>query len=295
MTRRIKARWLTMGLSGVLWWGGVALAATSTVSFPGAKGEGYPVVDTVQATLQTPDGVPGPWPAVAIFHGSGGIDGRGAFHAQALNKAGIATLEVLMFSGGQRPRGGHTTTLSHAYGALLYLSKHPDIVPDKIGAMGFSWGGNLSLRAASKAVHKRFFPEGQPRFAAHAPFYAVWWSHTQVATEPTATGFGDYAELTGAPVMLFAGGQDDFGAPNDAEVFLKALPEPARAVTTLQFYPDATHGWDSPPAGHRTLHDPTAHGGKGGRVRFWPNAKVAEDSRQKGVAFFKQVLGGRAP
>ena len=36
-------------------------------------------------------------PTVLIMHGSGGVDSRGDFHAQALNAAGFATLEIDMW------------------------------------------------------------------------------------------------------------------------------------------------------------------------------------------------------
>lgn len=262
--------------------------AQEQVRFAGAVAPGYAVMEQVSATLQMPKGVMGPVPAVVVFHGSGGIDGRGAFHAQALNQAGIATLEVFMFNRGERPREGHTATLTHAFGALKFLADRPDIDPRRIGAMGFSWGGNLSLRAASKSVHETFFPLGQPRFAAHAPFYAVWWLHSQLVTDPTAKGFGDYAKFTGAPIMLFAGGQDDYGAPDDAQTFIAGLGPEALPLLRLQFYPDATHGWDTPSHNGRTLFDPSAHKGKGGQVKFFPDQKVAADSRARVVKFFQQ-------
>ncbi len=268
-----------------------AFAATEQVSFPGARGEGYPFTEEVTGKLQVPDNAKAPMAAVVVLHGSGGIDGRGAFHAEALNKAGIATLEVFMFAGGQRFKGGHTTTLTHAYGALKYLAGRADIDPKKIGVMGFSWGGNVSLRTASKAVHRKFFPEGAPMFAAHAPYYAVWWSHLQVLKDPAASGHGDYADMTGAPVFLFAGGKDDYGAPDAGQQFLDALPNEARKHVSLQFYPDATHGWDSPGNRQRTIYDPVAHDGKGGQVRFFPDRAIAEDSRDKTVTFFLKSFG----
>ena len=267
-----------------------AFASSETVTFPGAKGEGYPATETVTATLQFPENGKTPMPAVVILHGSGGIDGRGAFHAEALNKAGIATLEVFMFNPGQRFDGGHTATLTHAYGALSYLSGRADIDPGKIGVMGFSWGGNLSLRAASKAVHRKFFPEGKPIFAAHAPYYAVWWVHSRLLKESTASGYGDYAELTGSPVQLFAGGLDDYGPPDAARIFLEALPEVSRKHVALEFYSEATHGWDQPASKNRIIFDPVANEGKGGRIRFYSNSTAAEDARSKTVAFFLRVF-----
>ncbi|MCP4229232.1 MAG: hypothetical protein GY771_03675, partial [bacterium] len=51
----------------------------------------------VKGTLLIPKDVTKPYPAVIIVHGSGGIDGRGAFYAKGLNEAGIATFEIKMF------------------------------------------------------------------------------------------------------------------------------------------------------------------------------------------------------
>jgi len=59
---------------------------------------------------------------------------------------------------------------------------------------------------------------------------------------------------------------------------------------SLQFYPSATHGWDSPPGRNRTIQDTSANEGKGGAVRFWPDSAVAEDSRAKVVAFFSAAF-----
>jgi hypothetical protein len=56
---------------------------------------------TVPATLTLPEKHTGRVPAVVIVHGSGGVDGRGAYHGVALNAAGIATFEIDMWA----PRG----------------------------------------------------------------------------------------------------------------------------------------------------------------------------------------------
>ena len=92
----------------------------------------------VSATLEMPETATRPVPAVVVLHGSGGIDGRGEFHAKALRKVGYATLEVFMFEPGNRFKEGHISTLTHDYGALAYLEGRRDIIPAKIGALGFS-------------------------------------------------------------------------------------------------------------------------------------------------------------
>lgn len=262
----------------------IAFASSEQVEFPGARGNGFPAAERITATLALPDGVKAPMPAVVLLHGSSGIDGRGAFHAEALNKAGIATLEVLMFAPGERFKEGHATTLTHAYGALQYLASRPDIDAKRIGVMGFSWGGNVSLRTASKSTHQAFFPNGGPSFAAHAPYYAVWWAHSKILKSADTAQV--YSELTGAPVMLVAGGKDEYGDTDAAQQFINALPETSRQYVSLEYYPNATHGFDSPPGRDRTLFDPYAANGKGARVRFQRDADAAEDARAKTVVFF---------
>lgn len=262
--------------------GGGAVAGEK-VTFPGARAEGYAHAEVVSAELQMPKDAKGKVPAVVILHGSGGIDGRGRFHADALNEAGFATLEVFMFARGQRPREGGMATLTHGFGALKYMAGRPDIDSGKIGVMGFSFGANMTLRMASKAVSEAFLPNAaDPRFAAHAPFYPSCWVFMNAR---------DYGTLTGAPVLLFAGGQDDYEiSPDACKKFIDALPESTRDHVALQFYPDATHGWDARKSEPFTISDRYAFGGRGGLVRFNPDPAIAEDSRKRMVAFFTRVL-----
>src|SRR5215470_10468668 len=118
-----------------------AEAMATEVTFPGGVAEGYPKVAEVAGYLAFPtEETKGQVPAVVILHGSGGIDGRGEFHAKALNAAGIATLEVFMFTSGNRPRDGSCSNFTHMYGALNYLANRSDINPSHIGVMGFFLG-----------------------------------------------------------------------------------------------------------------------------------------------------------
>ena len=107
---------------------------------------------TVSGALRVPGDNSAPCPAVVLVHGSAGVDSRGQFHAQALNAAGIATLEIDLWAargwlGGEfgRPRGV-PETLPDAFGALQFLAGLPRIDPQRIGIMGFSWGGGRMWR-----------------------------------------------------------------------------------------------------------------------------------------------------
>jgi uncharacterized protein len=271
-----------------------AQAGAETVTFAGAVSNSplYPGVASVRATLSLPTQAnPGSVPAVVLLHGSGGIDGRGAFHAAGLNEAGFATLEVYMFDGGARPREGHGVTLSHAYGALRFLTSHPAIDPKAIGVMGFSWGGNMALRMASAKMRDAFGAalEGHD-FAAHVAFYPVCWFHQGLvsATDPAVQG--TYAAFTGAPVWLAIGDKDDYGAPQDCPDFAASVADASQGKLTVTVYPGATHGWDVPGGASRTVFDPSANRGKGAQVRMFADQRMATRSRSEAIAFFDTHL-----
>ena len=207
------------------------------VTFPGAVAEGYSAVSEVKGDLDLPEAkAGGKLPVVLVLHGSAGIDGRGEFHGKALNAAGIGTLEIFMFSRGNRPRAGRNENLTHMYGALKYLASRPEIDPGRIGVMGFSWGGGLSLTAASASI-TQLFTGGQVRFAAHAPFYPVCWSHLRMTSDPKASGYGRYKTLTGAPVLMFAGGEDDYDEPDTCQKFIASLGEKRGAMFLSNIIP----------------------------------------------------------
>jgi dienelactone hydrolase len=252
---------------------------TTAVSYPAP-----PTDLTIKGTLVVP-AAPAAVPAVLILHGSGGVDGRGEYHAEALHRQGIATLEIDMWG----PRGlkggpqGRPKRLRETYpdvfGALLFLAQRPEIDAQRIGIMGFSWGGGLALATASPALVAEF-TAGKARFAAHAPFYPVCWSFLRSAADFT---------MTGAPVRIFVGDRDDYDAPDACQQLVDKLPPASKSVVTLTVYPDAYHGWDSR-TGSANFFDPNAALGKGGRVRFFPDGKLAERSRREVVEFFTQAF-----
>ena len=71
------------------------------VTFPEAVAEGIRRFQS-EGDLELPEAnVGGKLPVVLVLHGSGGIDGRGEF--QGTQCGGIGTLEIFMFSRGNRP------------------------------------------------------------------------------------------------------------------------------------------------------------------------------------------------
>ena len=226
-----------------------------------------------------------PGPAVLICHGSDGVDGRGAFYAGHLNDAGIATLEIDMWSARGTARGAAARprsplhTLPDAFAALAFLATQPEIDPARIGVMGFSWGGVVTLLSA---VGEHAKAGGGPRFAAHAAHYPVCWAYGR------APGL-DLKGLTGAPILLQVGETDAYDPPGaGAQLLARLAPEDARLIELVE-HPGAGHGYDRDlPA--QTIHDPFAHEGRGGPVEMAFNRAAAEASRANTTAFFLRTL-----
>ncbi len=243
---------------------------------------------SVSGQLRIPANSTGTVPAVVIVHGTGGVDSRGKFYAEALNKAGIATLEIDMWAargwlGGitGRPRGV-PETLPDAYGALKFLSEQPRIDPQRIGIMGFSWGGVVTMLSATEPYTMRY-TGGLLKFAAHVANYPVCWVYNRVP------GY-EFNSFTGSPVLIQAGQLDTYDDPDTCLNLVQSLPGSAQAFISVKVYPNATHAWDRlQPA--ITVTDPYSHKGAGGQVDFVPNPGAAFKSRSTVVRFFKSEFG----
>jgi uncharacterized protein len=145
--------------------------------------------------------------------------------------------------------------------------------------MGVSWGGGLALAAASTSLVQEF-TGGSARFAGHAAFYPVCWSFLRTAAD---------FRITGAPVRIWVGDRDDYDAPDTCQQLVDRLPPDSKRAVTLTVYPGASHAWDTR-SGAVNFFDPSAALGKGGRVRFFPDGKLAARSRDELADFFAQTL-----
>jgi len=255
------------------------------IEFPA---EGVLAPMRIPARLRIPDAAAARTPAVVIAHGSAGPDSRGASYAEALGEAGVASLEIDMWSArglkGGLDRPKHVSdTLPDVFGAFRYLVCRPEFDALRIGVMGFSWGGVLSMLTATRAVSRRYLRNGE-RFAAHAPLYPVCWLYNH------APGY-EFRDLTGAPILLQCGAADAYDAPDSAEKLLASLDPSDRASIRAIVYPDATHAFDQIDEPPRTVFDPIAHLGRGGDVAFTPNPEIGRAARAETAGFFRQALG----
>jgi dienelactone hydrolase len=230
----------------------------------------------VTGRLNIPEGVAGSIPAVVIAHGSAGIDGRGAYHAAALNAAGIATLEIDMhgrwgYTGGPGSRTNVSDGTLAVYGALKYLSQNAAIDPRRIGLMGFSLGANIAVAARSESQAQRF--GGSARFAAFVPLYGPC-----SALDP--------GDQLAAPMQMHLAEMDDYQTVDVCQNTVRGWREPARAATEIVIHKDAPHGFDT--VGRPVeFRDPTATR-RGGVARIYRVEASAVQARTQIVAFFRR-------
>ena len=227
-------------------------------------------------------------PAVVILHGSAGIDFRGDFYARALNAAGIATFEIDMWeargiSGAAERPPVPLFTYPDSFGALRLLSGHPNIDPNRIGVMGFSWGGVVTLASATELYASQF--GGELRFAAHVAHYPVCYANN----DPDIPG-SEFGDLTGAPILIQVGEEDDYDDGSGPCFALKdGLELDEQRAVEVKAYEGAFHGWDRLQV-PITAEDPFSHLGAGGEVEVVPDVDQAYESRIKVVRFFRRHL-----
>ena len=259
------------------------LPAISYISYSSSDLFSPTQILTISGQLRLPANSGEDMPAVVILHGSAGVDSRGTLYARALNDKGIATLEIDMWGargiagGGDRPPLP-TFTLPDAFRALEYLSNAPGIDAKRIGVIGFSWGGVMSLLSANES-YTDMLGNGL-KFAAHVAHYPVCWAYN------IGVPGIEFNNLTGAPVLIQVGNLDDYdegGAP--CENLAAPFPE-----VSVKVYPNAHHAWDrlQPPL---TVQDLFSHLGAGGEVNIIPNPGKANQSSTKAVDFFATTFG----
>lgn len=243
-------------------------------------------------------------PAVLILHGSAGVDARGDFYEAALNRAGIATLQIDMWqargysAAGQRPAAIYLT-YPDAFSALAFLSQQPNIDGARIGVLGFSWGGLVSMGAAER-LYTSTYGNGLT-FKAHVAHYPVCYAwndgalFTRLGLTPAQFGV-QWINLTGAPVLIEVGTKDGYDNGSGPCSALAASVNPSNGgVVSVNAYPGATHAWDRLMV-PIVVTDPFADQGSYfstsvvPTVQFTPDVDQAFQSRARVVRFFERSL-----
>jgi dienelactone hydrolase len=185
---------------------------------------------------------PGPFPAVLVMHGCGGITDGHRGWAGRLVGWGYAAVIVDSF----RPRNVNEVcfnTMSNprpilraqdAFNAAIYLRTLSIIQPDHIGVIGFSHGGSTALYAA--------LASGVPTDRGGRPFQAV------VAYYPGCLRKvrGEPEKILGEPasdVLILIGTDDDWTPAPDCLKYVE-LQSGFPHAPTIKVYPGAVHAFD---------------------------------------------------
>ena len=225
---------------------GAALAFASAhaqehVSFPSLDGDaGAPIVLTA---LWFPAAAT-PAPAVALFHGCGGIydhsrqlNARLRDYAALFNSAGYHVLvvdsltpryetELCTQRAGKR-RVTQTNRRLDALGAIDYLAQRSDVDAKKIGVVGWSNGASSVLAAINLRHADVVAATTKPAFAI--AFYPACDADLKRGYEPDA------------PLLMLVGAADDWTPAAPCRALARASAEPKPEIDV---YAGAYHGFD---------------------------------------------------
>ncbi len=238
------------------------------------------------------------YPAIVMFHGcaggltkSGKISRRFQNMADLLSGMGYGVLLVDSFN----PRGHReicTTKPKNrtifakqrwldAYGALAYLNGRSDVVPGKIGAIGFSHGGTNALQVVDATLppYQEALKKSGKGFAASVSFYP---GCSDVLRQTPQ--FSAYA-----PLLVLVGELDDWTPAINCQRLIgrsEGRGEPVQIVT----YEGAYHSFDD--TSEVRVRTDVTHGVNGAAgVHVGGNPAARADAYQRVREFFAEHLG----
>jgi dienelactone hydrolase len=252
------------------WLVGSAASAVESVSFKGTTKIANGDFVTLTGKLIKPQG-DGPFPAVVLLHGCGGILKAYDDWAEKLASWGYVALEVDSLG----PRSltsicaniwqvNFSVRAEDAYDAKAYLNGLPFVDSKRIGIMGWSHGGCGTLAAVSRQNYGTFAafagtnlepPKRNGLFKAAVAFY------------PFCIG---QLEDSNAPLLVLIGEQDTW-----CPALLCQMKMPSGKTSNevaLKIYPEAYHGFDMVGVDvvvgkHRVAYNPAAFSDSIGQVK----------------------------
>ena len=187
--------------------------------------------DTVKAIVYTPEGK-GPFPAIVVIHEWWGLNDWVKDQASKLADQGYLALAVDFYRGKVATTRDQAHELSRApsdrvkrdaRAAFAYLQSRPDVKKDKIGSIGWCWGGGYSLQLAIE----------EPTLAADVINYG------DVSASP------EELKQINAPILGLFGAHDQGITPDDVKKFGEQLDKLGKKGD-ITIYPDAGHGFQNP-------------------------------------------------
>jgi dienelactone hydrolase len=192
----------------------------------------------ISGKLHLPPG-DGPFPAVVLMHGSFDPKDLTPWFDELVPKlvdANIAAFVVDSFTGrGISSTAEHPARLSRAallvdaFRALSTLVPVDEIDEQRIGISGYASGGTAAMLSAHRQVIAARLAGGRS-FIAHLPVY------------PSCQSRFSTLELSYMPILLLAGGQDEYEPPEYCLDYVKQAASAGYDVR-IKVYPEAQHAW----------------------------------------------------
>ena len=188
---------------------------------------------TIDGYLSKPEG-DGPFAAIVYLHGCAGLGDRARqYFSRLLTGWGYVVLAVDSF----RPRGlaqacdrPMPDRNADAWGALTYLASLPFVDRSRIGLVGSSQGGIVTLRLVSKHDVKIYELPDDLTFKVAVAYY------------PRCSSAGRWLVV---PTLILIGDKDDWTPEANCEQWLSLQPDQGAPVR-LEVYPGAYHAFDFP-------------------------------------------------
>lgn len=247
----------------------------------------------LSAWLYRPQGA-GPFPAIVLLHGCGGVGAHGkpsARHnmwAEQFQAAGYVALLVDSFAGrglrelctqkfSERSLRPQDRVLD-AYAALRFLGGRSDVLAGRVGLMGWSHGGSTTLQAIEADSRSKVAsaPEG---FRAAVAMYPGC-----TASNRRAANYHPYA-----PLLILIGEADDWTPAAPCAELVNTVAQRGEAMRIF-LYPKAYHDFDSPSVRLRVRHDVPNGTRPGAGVTVGPDAEAREDAQRRVGEFFARHL-----
>ena len=140
----------------------------------------------------------------------------------------------------------------------------------------------MSMASATELYASKF--GGKLRFSAHVAHYPVCYGYNSPIPG------SEFFDLTGAPLLIQIGEEDDYDNGSAPCFALKdGLDPEEQSVVEVTSYEGAFHGWDRLEV-PITVDDPFSNLGGGGEVEIVPDVAQAYESRKNVVSFFRRHL-----
>ena len=201
-------------------------------------------------------------PVVLMVPGTDGVDQRQDLYRSRFLPEGIGAFTLDIKSGvftsrRNRPRSKYFVPV--VVEALRNLRKRPEIDGNRIGIMGWSFGGAVAFGLAHRRNASDLLERGEEGFAAYAGIYG---------------GCTRSSRRLNVPTLILIGTADTITDPERCRYF--ATLYPSATVISLE---DAHHGFDKKGVDRN----------RGGRIMRW-NGKAAATSLDRVTGFFKRHL-----